>query len=81
MTLKTGAWSDLCHSPACIDISLCWAHVFVDYSSIIIPTVSSDLVQHLFERPPFGARGSLEGDVWILINGNVGQQMDKQKHC
>ena len=39
--------SDLCHSPACIDISLYSGHVFVDYSSIIIPTVLSDLLHLL----------------------------------
>ena len=44
MTSRTGAWSDLCHSPACFDLSLCSGHVFVDYSSIIFPTVSSDLL-------------------------------------
>ena len=41
--------SDLCHSPACIDISLYSGHVFVDYSSIIIP-VLSDLL-HLLCTP------------------------------
>ena len=29
------------------DISLCSGHVFVDYSSVIIPTVSSDLLHLL----------------------------------
>ena len=73
MTLKTGAWSDLfCHSPACIDIFLCSGHVFVDYSSIIIPTVSSDLLyllhHHWFERPPFCERGFLVRNIWIYSN-------------
>ena len=44
MTSNTGDWSDLCHSPAYIDISLYSGHVFVDYSSIIILTVLSDLL-------------------------------------
>ena len=68
MTSKTGAWSGLCQSPASIDISLCSGHVFVDYSSIIFPTVSSDLLHHWFERPPFGGRGSLERYIWIYSN-------------
>ena len=43
-------------------------HVFVDYSPIIFPTVSSDLLHHWFERPPFGGRGSLERYIWIYSN-------------
>ena len=71
MTKKTGAWSDLCQSHACIDISLCSGHVFVYYSSTIIPTVLSDLLHllhHWFEGPPFCGRGSLVRDVWIYGN-------------
>ena len=67
MTSKTGAWSGLCQSPASIDISLSSGHIFVDYSSIIFQTVSSDLLHH-WERPLLGGRGSLEMDVWIYSN-------------
>ena len=32
----------------------------IQYSSIIFPTVSSDLLHHWLERPPFGGMGFLE---------------------
>ena len=83
MTSKIGTWSDLYHSPACMENSLCSGHVFVDYSSIHLlfsqqfhPIYyTTDLNNHLLVEGASqkGIYGSIE------INGNVGQQMDKSK--